>query len=80
MKIFITGLPEQADADRLKARMSEFGPVHEVHVLREGMADNPVWVVDMAVDAGRATEIALRIDNIWFQGRFIHAHVPPHQT
>lgn len=80
MKIFINGLPETADAARLKERMSQFGPVLDVHALREGMGNNPIWVVDMDVDAGTATQIALRIDNIWFQGRFIHAHVPPQQA
>lgn len=79
MKIFITGLPEQADADRLKEKMGQFGPVNEVHALREGMDSDPIWVVDMNVDPGTATEIALRIDNIWYQGKFIRAHVPPHQ-
>jgi hypothetical protein len=34
----------------------------------------------MDVDAGSATQIALRIDNIWFQGRFIRAHVPLQQA
>jgi len=80
MKIFLTGLPEDADAERLHARMSEFGPVLDVHVLREGLGDHPLWVVDMDVDAATATQIALRIDNIWFQDRFIHAHVPPQQA
>ena len=79
MKIFLSGLPEAADPEKLRARMSEFGPVTDVHVLREGMGDNPVWVVTMDVDAGTATQIALRIDNIWFQGQFIHAYVPLQQ-
>lgn len=80
MKIFITGLPESASAERLAARMNELGPVLDVHVLREGLGDNPLWVVEMDVDAGTATQIALRIDNIWYQDRFIKAHVPPQQA
>jgi hypothetical protein len=76
MKLYISGLPEQADADRLREKMSEFGPVEDVHVLREYMGNDPVWVVVMNVDPGTASEIAQRIDNIWYQGRFIRARVP----
>ncbi len=76
MKIYINGLPADADAGRLRERMSHFGPVEDVHVLREYMADDPVWVVVMNVDPGRATEIAQRINGIWFQGKIIHVRVP----
>lgn len=79
MKIFISGLPEQADAGRLRARMSELGPVEDVHVLQKTLGGDAVWVVVMDVDRGTANEIAQRIDDIWYQGRFIHAYVPLYQ-
>jgi hypothetical protein len=64
VKIHLTGLPEQVDADKLRERMSRFGPVEDVHVLREYMGDEPLRVVVMDVDRGTATEIAQRIDGI----------------
>jgi len=79
LKIYLSGLPEQADPDRLREKMGHFGPVEEVHVLREYMDSDPIWVVVMNVDPGTANEIARRIDNIWFQGKFIHARVPLYQ-
>lgn len=79
MKIFLTGLPDEVNLDALKARLSEFGPVRDIHVLKEGMGADPIWVVEMNVDPGTATRIALKIDHIWFQGKFIHARVPPQQ-
>jgi len=79
MKIFLTGLPDEVDLEALKARMSEFGPVRDIHVLKEGMGDNPIWVVEMNVGLGTATRIAQKIDHIWYQGKFIHARVPTYQ-
>jgi len=61
VKIHLTGLPEKADADELRERMSRFGPVEDFLVLREYMRDDPLWVVVMDVDRGTATEIAQRI-------------------
>jgi hypothetical protein len=40
VKIYLSGLPEQADPDRLRERMSHFATVEEVHVLREYMGDD----------------------------------------
>jgi hypothetical protein len=64
VKIHLTGLPEQNDADRLRERMGHVGQVEAVGVLRECMRDDPLWVVVMDVDRGTATEIAQRIDGI----------------
>jgi hypothetical protein len=64
VKIYLSGLPEQADPDKLRERMSHFAPVEEVHVLREYMGDDPLRVVVMDVDRCTATEIALRTDGI----------------
>jgi hypothetical protein len=64
VKIYLSGLPEQADPDRLRERMSHFATVEEVHVLREYMGDDPLRVVVMDVDRCTATEIALRTDGI----------------
>ncbi|MCU0811654.1 MAG: RNA-binding protein [Thiobacillaceae bacterium] len=67
MKIHLTGLPEQADADTLRERTSHFGPVEDVHVLREYRGDDPLSVVLLDAGRGTATKIAQRIDGIRFR-------------
>lgn len=75
MKILLSGLHREADVERLRERMSHFGPVLDIRPVTEGDPDRPWFVIELAVSAGEATEIARRIDGIYFNERILHAWV-----
>lgn len=79
MKIMLSGLHADFDVDTLKERMNHFGPVTGVQVITEGDPDKPWVLVELAVDAARATEVARRIDGIFFRDRFLRALVMHHE-
>lgn len=78
MKILISGLQADFSPERLSERMAHFGPVLGVEVVRDGDPDKPWALVEMDLDASAATEVARRIDGIYFIDRFIHARVMLH--
>jgi len=78
MKIILTGLHEDADIEKLRERMSHFGPVIDIQAVRDGDPDKPWFIVDMDVDVGEATNVARRIDGIYYNDRFLHARVMFH--
>lgn len=78
MKILLTGLQPDFDPDALRDRMSKFGPVAGVQAVRDGDPEHPWAIVDMAMDVGSATEVARRMDGIYYIDRFIHARVMLH--
>lgn len=79
MKILLSGLHADFDRDLLSERMSHFGPVSGIQVVSEGDPDKPWVLVEMAIDPAQATEVARRIDGIYFRGRFLHARVMLHE-
>lgn len=78
MKILLSGLRPETDIDALRERMSHFGPVTGIEVVREGDPAQPWFLVEMAIAPGEATEIARRIDGIYYKEQFIHARVMLH--
>lgn len=77
-KILLTGLPATVDPDRLKERLAPFGPVVGIHLIAEGDPDRPWVVVEMDLDLVAAQAVARRIDGIYYNDRFIGAHVMTH--
>jgi hypothetical protein len=75
MKIVLSGLQPDFDLESLRDRMTKFGPVTDIQAVRDGDPDQPWAIVDMALDVAEATEVARRIDGIYYIDRFIHAHV-----
>jgi hypothetical protein len=75
MKILLSGLQRDFDPATLRDRMTEFGPVVDVQAVRDGDPDQPWAIVDMALGLADATEVARRIDGIYYIDRFIHARV-----
>jgi hypothetical protein len=75
MKIILTGLHEDADIDKLRERMSQFGPVLDIQAVRDGDPDKPWFIVNLNVDMAHATDVARRIDGIYYIDRFLHARV-----
>lgn len=75
MKLILSGLGPETDLDRLTERMGHFGPVRGIAPIYEGDPERPWFIVDMDLPAGPATEVARRIDGIYFHGRFLHASV-----
>lgn len=78
MKLILSGLPPDADLDALRERMSHFGPVLGIEVVREGDPERPWFVVEMGLSVADATEIARRIDGIYYKDRTLHARVMLH--
>lgn len=78
MKIILTGLREDADMEKLRERMSHFGPVLDIQAVRDGDPDKPWFVVNMDIDVAEATKVARRIDGIYYNDRFLHARVMFH--
>lgn len=78
MKLLLSGLGPDTDIDRLQARMHHFGPVLGVHAVREGDPERPWFIVAMDITPDVATEVARRIDGIYFHGSFVHARVMLH--
>lgn len=78
MKILLTGLQRDFDPDALRDRMTKFGRVVGVQAVRDGDPEQPWAIVDMALDVASATEVARRIDGIYYIDRFIHARVMLH--
>lgn len=78
MKIVLSGLQRDFDLDSLRERMSKFGPVHDIQVVTEGDPENPWAIVDMALSVAEATEVARRIDGIYYKDRFVRARVMVH--
>jgi hypothetical protein len=75
MKILLTGLQPDFDVAALRERMTHFGPVLDVQAVRDGDPEHPWAIVEMALGAGEANEVARRIDGIYHVDRFIHARV-----
>ena len=75
MKILLSGLRKDTNVERLRERMSHFGPVVGIQPVTEGDPDSPWFIIELAVSPGDATEIARRIDGINYGGRFLHARV-----
>jgi hypothetical protein len=78
MKIVMSGLQPDFDPDLLKERMSKYGTVLSITEVRDGDPDRPWAIVDMGLSVAEATELARRIDGIWYVDRFIRAHVMLH--
>jgi len=78
MKIVLTGLQRDFDLENLRDRMTKFGPVVDIQAVRDGDPDRPWAIVDMALGVAEATEVARRIDGIYYIDRFIHARVMLH--
>ena len=77
-KILLTGLPAHVSPDRLKERLSQFGPVEHVNLITESDPDQPWVIVEMDLDLAAAQAVAQRIDGIYYIDRFIGAHVMTH--
>lgn len=78
MKLLISGLGPDTDLDTLRERMRHFGPVLDILVVREGDPERPWFIIDMDITPDVATEVARRIDGIYFHGSFVHACVMLH--
>lgn len=78
MKLMLSGLSPETDVDKLRERMSHFGPVISIDSIHEGNPDQPWFIVELDLSAGAANEVARRIDGIYFHGRFVRARVLPH--
>lgn len=78
MKIVLSGLQWDFDLDGLRERMSKFGTVHDIQVVSEGDPDSPWAIVDMSLGVAEATEVARRIDGIYYKDRFVRARVMVH--
>jgi len=78
MKILLTGLQRDFDVDDLRGRMSRFGHVIDIQVVRDGDPEQPWALVEMALNVAVGTEVARRIDGIYHIDRFIHARVMLH--
>ena len=78
MKILLSGLQQDFDLETLRERMTKFGPVLDVQVVRDGDPEQPWAIVDMDLGAAGATRVARRIDGIYYIDRFIHARVMLH--
>jgi len=78
MKLLISGLDPDTDLDTLRERMRHFGPVLDILVVREGDPERPWFIIDMDITPDVATEVARRIDGIYFHGSFVHARVMLH--
>lgn len=78
MKILLTGLQRDFDPQALQERMSHFGHVVGVQPVLEGDPEHPWAIVEMALSVAEATEVARRIDGIYYIDRFIRARVMTH--
>jgi putative N-acetylmannosamine-6-phosphate epimerase len=78
MKILLSGLQPDFDVEVLRERMSHFGTVVDIQAVRDGDAQQPWAIVEMALGVAEATEVARRIDGIYYIDRFIRAHVMSH--
>lgn len=75
MKIPLSGLQRDFDPAKLRDRRTEFGPVVDAHVVRDGDPDQPWAVADMALGLAASTGAARRIDGIDYIDGFIHSRV-----
>lgn len=60
-KILLVGLGSAATVADLTSWLVRYGPVLDVHIVREGDASAPMAVVDMDASAIQASVIAYRI-------------------
>lgn len=77
-KILLTGLPAAVDPERLKERLSPFGPIVSITKITDGDPDQPWVIVEMDLELVAAQAVAQRIDGIYYNDRFIGAHVMTH--
>jgi hypothetical protein len=78
MKIVLSGLQPDFDLEALRDRMLQFGPVVDIQAVRDGDPEHPWAIVEMALDVAAATELARRIDGIYYIDRLIRARVMLH--
>lgn len=74
MKLILSGLGPGTDLEKLRERMSHFGPVGEINAIREGDPERPWFIVHIDISPAAGAAVARRIDGLHFQGRFLHAH------
>lgn len=77
-KILLTGLPAAVDPDRLRERLAPFGPIVRITKFTDGDQDLPWVIIEMDLDLVAAQAVARRIDGIYYNDRFINAHVMNH--
>lgn len=78
MKLLLTGLPAQAQEDKVAMAMGKLGPVGQVTIYREGDADTAWAVVEMAISQAQALDITRRVSHIWVEGRSITITIMTH--
>ncbi|MGV1017324.1 MAG: RNA recognition motif domain-containing protein [Fluviibacter phosphoraccumulans] len=67
MKLLITGLPADANAEAVMEGMKKFGTVTHVEIVPNGQADT--WaIIEMAITHEQAFSLTQTVNDIWYQG------------
>lgn len=76
MRILIGNLPADVTQDALTESLRKVAPVGKVTVVRDGDAQNPVAVIEIALSREDADALARRIDGLIHRDKPLTAWVP----
>ena len=77
-RILLMGLGAKATAAGVRSWLGGFGPVLDVHLVRDGDAESPLAVVEMDITDGQAFLLESRISNYWHDGALVNARLLPY--
>jgi hypothetical protein len=77
-KIMFSGLPPDVSEERVRSELARFGEVGHVSIIRDGDPDQPIVIVEIALDDDEAFNFAARIKDVWHEGHRINAWVLRH--
>jgi hypothetical protein len=77
-KILISGLGSKATEDSIRSWLGHFGPVVLVDIIRDGDADNPVVLVELAIGDEAAANLVSRLSDYWHEGKLVNARLLHH--
>lgn len=73
-KIMLRGVASDVTEDRIQETLGRFGNIEDITIIRDGDASRPLVIVSMQIGDIGASDLALRMTNVWRSGRRINAH------
>jgi len=80
MQVILMGLHGDASEQSVAQGLAPFFHVTQVKMVREGEADNPWALIDVADSYERVWNVCRQLGGVFHRGKRLHFHIPLHQT
>ncbi|MYM67347.1 RNA-binding protein [Pseudoduganella sp. FT55W] len=79
MQVILTGLHEDASETSVEEELTRFFQVKQVEMIRQGEADNPWAVIEVADSYEHVWNVCNQLRGVFHRGKAIHLYIPLHQ-